>query len=119
MKQTVTLSFMAVIAVAVFVTGVQAYELKKVHDLGQENKKRITEAAEIRRDLFRELERADLRLCLTQEKLKTQNRTDAKENFSRLDENLELLQIPKTPAIVQRARENLERDLKRNAPAEC
>lgn len=76
---------------------------------------RIDEQRNETRRLFR---RADLQLCRQAEKLKLQNRVDAQRSYDRRGETLAILGIESTPEIQKFARENLERDLSRNAPLE-
>lgn len=77
--------------------------------------KQLVEQRDETRRLFR---RADLQLCRQSEKLKTQNRIDAQRSFNNLDQTLAVLQLERTPEIERLAKENLERDLRRNMPRE-
>lgn len=57
--------------------------------------------------------------CLEIEKLKTNVRQTAIDNFNKLDATLALLHIKKTPAIVARAREDRDHALKAYAAEAC
>lgn len=58
-------------------------------------------------------------VCLEIEKLKAANREKARETFNRLDQNLKLLKLKKTPEIVDAARKNRDAELRRFAARSC
>lgn len=78
------------------------------------NRELIAANAEIRLRLVRGFKRSDVLNCRAAEKLKEQNRAEAKRDYRRLDETLGLLGIPHTPAIEARALEELQTKLRRN-----
>lgn len=116
LSRNVSLSFGVVVAVAILVTSCQGYQLREVRHLAAENRGRIHESEQLRRDLVRGLRIADYRLCVGQELLKDQNRADAIRSFNELDLTLRILKLERTPEIVEVATERRDRVLKRNAP---
>lgn len=58
-------------------------------------------------------------ICVQIEKLKTAQREAAAKNYAKLDANLRLLRIQKTPAVVEAATEARDDTLKRFAPLPC
>ena len=57
--------------------------------------------------------------CLDNEKQNDHLRDEAREDYARLDETLELLGIKKTPAIERRARQNRDETLRRFRERKC
>lgn len=74
------------------------------------------EAADARRADFT---RADVLVCRAVEKLKAGERARAQESYRRLDETLALLGIRRTPAIEERALQDLDRSLRRYRSTNC
>ena len=57
--------------------------------------------------------------CMEIEKLKAAYRAEALENYRKLDQNLRLLNIKKTPEIVAAARKTRDAKLRRFAARSC
>jgi hypothetical protein len=57
--------------------------------------------------------------CEEIEKLKLQNREEAREDYRRLDETLELLKLERTDQIVRRAKLERDGELARNRAESC
>lgn len=119
-------AFILLVGIAVAVAAYNDHRINRAEQRISHNSARAQDLAEankrqdkLRVELLQGLRRADLRACLRIEELKAQNRAEAQQNFDQLDRNLRLLGIPKTDEIVKVALEQLQRDLTRNAPAEC
>lgn len=74
---------------------------------------------EVRRALLVELRKTDLRACRSIEGIKTEFRTQAIQNFARLEENARLLDVPLTPELRREALRGRNRTLARFAAREC
>jgi hypothetical protein len=79
-----------------------------------DNRARIADAVQTRERIVRGFKRTDVLGCRAAETLKEQNRSEAKRNFSRLDETLKLFGIQKTQAVEARALADLRDALDRN-----
>lgn len=75
----------------------------------------VTEQLAARAESRRRFQQSDLFVCREVEKLKKAQRDQALESFSKLDQTLKLLGVRQTPAIVEVARENRDRQLMRFA----
>lgn len=111
--RNVTLSFWAIVIVALLVTGVQGYAIKQnkqtIHRL-QRSEEAQARDRQFNRKKFRTV---DIVLCREVEALKGRERQQAIEGYKNLDRTLRLLRIERSPEIVAVARENRDRVLRR------
>jgi hypothetical protein len=84
-----------------------------------ENRERIDSLEAARIERLRVINRLALRECTEIEQLKKQNRDAAIQDYNRLDETLELLNIPRTVRVEARARSDRDDVLRVNAPKKC
>lgn len=66
-----------------------------------------------------EIDEVTARNCQAIEKLKAEFRSEALENYARLEENAMLLGIPLTSALREAAAEARDQKLRRFAPVDC
>lgn len=113
----VTISFLTIVIISFIIISFFGYQVNSTHNLAVdskrlalENKQRIIDNAQTRRDLLKASKRTDYKLCRQIKKLNGGFRLAAYMSFKNLDRNLALLHVVKTDEIIAAAKE--QRDIK-------
>lgn len=115
----VPIAFITITVIFVILATVMAMQFQTVRNSVSRLERLEREQAAFRKARLAQTSNTDRSICFEVQKLKIQNRQDAKRSFKNLDQNLALLGIKKTSTIVAVARRELNRTLKINKLRNC